>query len=321
MDREELEKKAQELNIEVEEGMSDEDLEAQIAKAADAANDGDDKELTVEDLKKEIEFYRKEAKKAFDSRDRSKQEKKILKQELDELKDKIGSAPSSDELKELKTELDELKQKEKERLEKQEEDELKNLSDREREKRMFNKELDKLNDKFKNEVEELRSTLSSRDAELSKKDAKIANLTKKTLEGEIARVASKLNALRPDLVVRLLKDDFTFNEALEQFIYEKVEKGKIVDDMTVEERVTEFLQDPENDILLKPEGSVSGVEMRQSTETRTSNSSKGKRHGYDPKDPKLIKEADMSNMDVDFYIETLIMRDKKLHKGDFADKK
>ena len=61
--------------------------------------------------------------------------------------------------------------------------------------------------------------------------------------------------------------------------------------------------------------------MRQSTDSKIPTSKQGKRHGYDPKDPKLLKEADEQGMTIEFLIETKIMRDRKLKINDFAEKK
>jgi len=277
--------------------------------------------LSVDDLKKEIEYFKNESKKAFGSRDRAKIEARKLKEELEGIKTTQEKAPKVEDIQSLKEELSSLRSMEQERLDKLEADELKNLSEREREKRAFDKELEKFKEKTNLEIENIRKTALEKDKVIEQKDQKIAVLTKKSLEGSIAKLASEQGALNPTQIVRLLKDDFSFNETLNEFIYEKIEKGKIVDDLTVDERVTEFLQDPDNENLLKPKGSVAGVEVRQSTENKTPTSNKGKRHGYDPKDPKLLREADEAGLNVEFLIDTKIMRDKKLKLNDFAEKK
>lgn len=322
---EELKEKAVESGIEVEDDMSEEDIEALLKENGNLDTDGneddDEEEPSVEDLLKKVKYLEKEAKKAFGARDRAKAAEKKLKKELEDIKDQLVDAPDKDELNRLSEELQTLKEKEAERQEKIEEEEFKKLSELEREKRRFNKELDKIKESFEDKVNEALSLSKKKEEELNEKESLIQELTKKTLSGEIARIAGENNALKPFQIVRLLKDEFTFNDTIGEFIFEKKnDKGQIIDDMTIEERVKEFLEDPENENLIKPKGSTSGLETRQSIETKTSSSKQGKRYGYDPKDPDLIKEADEKGLDVDFLIDTKIMMDKKLKKGAFAPK-
>lgn len=313
---EELKAKAVESGIEVEDTMSEEDIQALIDKKEEDTKNTETP--TIEDLISKVEYLESESKRAFDSRDRAKEERNRLKLELEAAKSGSIDAPNKAEIDKLAEELRVFKEQEDERKDKQEEEDLKKLSELERQKRLFDKELDKVKLTFDEKVQEALNLSKEAKEELKKKDDIIVSLTHKTLEGEIARIAGENEAWKPFQIVRLLKDEFEFNDTLGQFIYEKKnDKGKIIDDMTVSERVKEFLQDPENENLLKAKGSTGGMETRQSTE-KTTGSLQGKRHGYDPKDAALLKEADEKGLDVDFLIDTKIMQDKKLKRGSFA---
>ena len=140
------------------------------------------------------------------------------------------------------------------------------------------------------------------------------------MQGEILKSAVKHKALRPDQIVRLTKDDFVFDNTLEKFVYHKKDaKGKLVDELTIDERIKEFLDDEENDNLV--ESSVTNTSLHTDTRTtelegkvKTENTLGRKTGEYDPNDEDIKKEAEERGLEVSDLIGIWKMRDDRLSK-------
>ena len=317
--REELVVKAEELDISVTEDMKDEDIQTKITeiedkKVLDATDD-------PEKLKERIKFLEKESKVSFDKRDRALKDKRTLQSKLKSLEDKIDTSIDPEEVKKLKTAVKDLKEFKKTKDLEDEEKDLKNKTDLEIEKvRSEKKEkalqvtIDEISERLKT-VE----TESSEETEKSKKTIK--RLRQSRLGSEIIKEAAKLNAWSPDQVVRLLKDDFEFDEDLgRHVVHTRDTKGKIVDELEVTEYVTSFLKASENENLIKSKAATDGFNSDKQTKALDTKATQTSSKKYDSKDPDLIKKADRESMTVDRYIKTLVLRDKRMEEINEARK-
>jgi chromosome segregation ATPase len=310
--KQELVDKAKEYGIDHEEFDTDKDLEQAIKDhEASLANDGDN-DPDVETLKKELDKWKKEAKKAFEDRDAAKKERRAVQKKIKELENSLGDNPSKEEYERLEEELDELKNFKKEMDEKQEEEERNKLSEIERIKLDMNKELEKLRKDYDKQVENLQSELEKRNADLEKTGKTVQELRKIKLANEIVNSASKNKAYNPKQIERILSNEFTYDEDIGKYVYYiRDDKGKVVDEKTVDERVTEFLQDEDNANLVESTKKP-GTDHHDSPRYPDGNKKKNKK--YNPEDESIKKKADEKGLTVDDYIHTLELRDERLAK-------
>jgi chromosome segregation ATPase len=309
MSIEEMREKARKLGIEV----SEEADEQEILDLLDEK----EKELNAkksDPKENDAEYLKAELKKVIDQRDRAKKDKRSLEARLKELEDTKTNSVSVDEFKTLKSELEELRNLKKEMDKIREEEELKKLDTHEREKVSIRKEMDALRLELEKELTSAKENLSKKEEALSKKESEIKTLRTSKLEADVIREAAKHNVFSPSQIFRLTKEDFVWNDNLGRFEHVvRDEKGKIVDEMSVSERIKSFLEDKENENLIR--SSVKTDSMRT---TQTNNVDNKKTtltsDKYDPKDPDIIHGADMKGLSVEDYIETLVMRDNKINK-------
>ena len=304
-------------------GVNHEDFkdEESLTKAITEKTKKKDDDVEVKDLdsaKEEIKKFREEAKKAFEARDEAKKKIRALTAEIDETKAKIKDSPSKEEYDNLKKQLDELAEFKKEYDTKIEEDTLKNKTEAEKLKIRFEKEFERLKKEMDEATVKVKRAVEEKEKELQTKDKEVENLRRHRLRAEIMEYATKMKAYNPAQVARLLIDEFTYDKGLDTFYFHKKDsKGKITDELDIEERVKEFLGDPENDNLV--EATVRrGIthnksDTRGKVDTDTTDDTDGEKK-YDPHDPKIIAEADLKGLTVEDHIRILRLRDKKLSK-------
>ena len=316
MKRHELEKKAKELGIDFNEDTTDEDLKEAVEKAEELNKDKDNKE-------NDPEYWKNEAKAAFDARDIAKNDARKLKTKMKELEDKLNDAVSADEVSDLKKELKTLKDFKAQIDKEKEEADLKNKTDLERMEIEFNKKFES----FKVSMDE---ALTNKDKELqniqdklNQKDSVIKNLRKSTLKSEIMEAAARYGAYNPLQINGLLSNEFEYDENLDKFSKSITEGGKLKDVLSVDEVVKSFLSDPLNDNLVKTKIKTDGLDIKDDNKDKNLDKNKDKDKNknsdepneYDPADEDLISKAeDEGFTDVNAYINVLKIKDKKMAK-------
>lgn len=309
MDREALEKQAKKLNISFTEDTTDDELSALIVDA----------EKKAEDNNKDKDYWISEAKSAFEARDQAKKDARKLKEKLQELEDQLKTAPNKEEYDELKKSIKDLKTFKEEADKKLEEEELKKKTDIERAEINFSKKMEEFENRMKESLSSKEEELKKVADNLNKKDEVIKNLRKSTLKTQIMEAASRFNAYNPIQIVGLLQSEFNYDENLDKFSKEVKKDGKLIDLVTVEDRVKEFLSDPINDNLVKTKVKTDGLDVNDS---KTFNKDKDKDKSqddetkiYDPNDTDLIARAEEEGFsDVQGYINVLKIKDAKLAK-------
>lgn len=288
---EELKKKATELGVEFTDETTKDDLNALITKREEELSSD------LDYLKKQVEFYKTESKKAFEKRDVAMKDKKLLADKTKELEDKLKNAVDKEELEKLQKEFKDLKvyKEEIERL--KEEEESKKLDEVQRSKLQFEKEMKKMQD----QLDEMKTTLEREKEEAKTKEKvfqkQVETLRGSRLEADVLRSATKNNAWNPDQIVALVKGFFTYDEQLDKYTHlVRDDKGKIVDEQSVDEFIKVYLSKEENENLVK---STIKTDTTFSTNTQTTTNvgikttTKGK---YKADDPQIIKEATDKNL-------------------------
>lgn len=288
----------------------------------DAANFDDENELKVEikkvEEKKEdkdgedADFWKSEAKKAFTQRDEAKKERRKLQTQMSILKDDVDGAPKSEDLDVLKEELKTFKEMKKTIDEEKEEKELKEASEIEKAEIGFKKQLDALREDFDLKVTDASNILDKKDKELINKDKEVSSLRRLRLKSEILESATDMKAYNPSQIVKILDSEFEYDATLDKFWrYERDNKGKLVDEKTVEERVKEFLSDPLNDNLVEA-NLKRGTGEKGGSEEKDKILDKKGIFNYNAKDKSLLEEADEKGLSVEDLIDIKKMRDERL---------
>ena len=324
-ENQELIDKAKELNLDLEDYDNEEDLQEAIDEKED--EDSDD----LDAVKEKLEFQKEEAKKAFKARDTAKKDARKIKGKLSEqektLKDlqkKLEAAPDMTEFKALQEKMVEIQDAADEKA-------LSKMDDAQKAEVRFNKKLEEFNTKLETTEESFSKKLSETEAKLAKSQTEITDLRKIRLGAEIVTEAVKGGAYNPDQIKKILESDFNYDKDLETFTsVERNDKGKIVDELSVKERVKQFLDDPDNDNLVKSKakggtgskevgtGSSNAAGENKDNDLETNRlggtDRKSKDGKYDPKSKTLIMEADDKGLSVEDHIETLNLRDAKMNK-------
>lgn len=304
MNREQLEAKAKELGIEFDENTSDEDLNKLIAE----------KEKTNDKGKDSLDFWKDEAKNAFEARDKAKNDLKNLKSKLSEMEEKIKSYKPSEEVDELKKELSKLrkfKEEKEEELRKQEEEKL---SEIEKLQLRLKKEEESKSTAVQEAIDELKKQYEAKMSEYTQQldgfQKQVKTLRTTTLESEVLKSASKHNAISPQTVFRIVKEDFVYDDDMNRWVkWEKDSKGNTKTYKEVDEYVKEFLSSEENDFLVKGEINPNSLGSRNQTTNTPTHTGK-----YNPNDPDLKRKAESEGLDVKDYISILETRDAKMKK-------
>jgi len=123
----------------------------------------------------------------------------------------------------------------------------------------------------------------------------------------------------------LLKEDFTYNETLDRFEFLKYDSKnptKLINELDVDERVKEFLSLEENDNLVEADvkkGTRTDLQNANNQSSSSNNKLDISKSKYDPKNPDIIRQAELKNMTVEDHIRTLMIRDEKM-KDDLKNK-
>lgn len=292
--------KAKELGIEITDEMTDDEIKALVEA----------KEEELKNKNKDPEYLENELKKVIAQRDAAKKERRALQNKIKEFEEKMKSLPPSDELTKMKEEYEALKEFKTQVEKEREEKELAQKTELERTQIQFKKEMESLQEQFNKQLEELGSKVKEKEEILQKKDNKIATLRTYRLEREIIENASQ-KAYNPKQVVKLLRDGFEYDENLDKFYYPVYDQsGKMVDELTIEDRVKQFLDDPENDNLVRSDANTNSMHTKPADDP-----SKRTYSGvYNPNDPKIKEEAAAHNMDPKDWVEIAELRDRKLGK-------
>ncbi len=227
--------------------MSDDDKDVKDKKdVQDDNEDKDVKDVSNPDPEKFVD--REEFKKVIDKRDAVKAELRTLKSKMEEYEG------NNDELKALKIQLSELTEikEEYEKIKKDKEDaDLEKKTEAEKEAIKIRKEYEEFQSQMDNKLEEFKQSVEVKDSTIGNLKGEISNLRGVKLENEILAAASKYDAINPKQIVRLIKNDFTYDETDNSF-YKNVYKGdKLKDQIEVIDFVKEFLSDKENANLVK----------------------------------------------------------------------
>jgi len=298
----ELLAKAKEAGVEVTDSTTEED----INKALEAKTS---KKKETED---DPEYLKAELKKVIDQRDTAKAERRTLKSKLEEFESKFKGIPKKEDLETMSTELEELRKYREQVKKKEEEEDLKKKSDIERAEINFKKQQETMQKQFEEQLKEVKALVEEKDKVLQENDKRIGELRKLRLEGDILKASAKYNAYSPSQVVKLLVDDFKYDVDLDKYSYLKYEKDKLKDELTVEERVKEFLSDEDNENLIKSPINTDGTGTK-STETpgKSTPTGKGK---YNVNDSYVKDQADRKGMTPQELIDIWLLRDAKLEK-------
>jgi len=249
--------------------MSDDD----IKKAEEEAKKVEEEKKRLEqekgNFKPDPEKFvdREEFKKVIDKRDAVKAELRTLKSKMEEYEG------NNDELKSLKTrlsELTEIKEEYEKVKEAKEEADLEKKTEAEKEAIKIRKEYEAFQSQMDTKLEEFKQSVEVKDSTIGNLKGEISNLRGVKLENEILAAASKYDAINPKQIVRLIKNDFTYDETDNSF-YKNVYKGdKLKDQIEVIDFVKEFLSDKENANLVK-----SGMKAGSGSKSNSGSSGSG----------------------------------------------
>jgi len=299
-----LKERLDELEIKIDdEDMSDDEVN-DLIKA---------KEAELDKNKKDDKTYSEdEFKKAVAARDKAKKEMRKFRDQVSDLEKKIDDAVDPDEVKKQKKELKDLQDFKKEKEEEEEEEKLKNLDDKDRMKIRFDKQMKKMQDEIDN-IKSSKKEVENKIEENNKvAETRIEKLRMKTLRADIVEEASKYEVYNTSQIFRQVKDDFEYDKEMDEFVHiVRDKKGKIVDEISVDAYIKEFLKDEANENLLRSKVNKNSMHSNK----QNANKDKDKTGGFNPKDPEIVKSARYTNMTPEQYIKrVLIPKDKIKNK-------
>ena len=299
-----LKEKARKLGIKFDDDVEKDDLQKLIDdKEEEIAQQNNDADY----LKKELDKWKAEAKKAFEKRDTVNADKTALKNKVKKMEEQMKNMTDSDSFKELKEQFDDLKKFKEDFDKKREKEKLDKMDEIERLKLESKKESEKLSKKMDDLKASFEKEKQEKDEALIKADKKISRLRKSTLGVDIMKAAVKMKSWNPEQVVRLVRDDLTYDKDVDRYSYiKRDEKGKLVDELSVEEYVTDFLKREENENLIKSDANTSSFHSDKDKTLDKTHTKSGK---YNPKDADIIREAEDRDMTPERYIKTLEKRD------------
>jgi hypothetical protein len=147
----------------------------------------------------------------------------------------------------------------------------------------------------------------------------VETLRKIGLENEVIKAANKHKAIKPEHIYNMLKSEFEFDPDIGRFShFKRDEKGKLVDEKSVEEYVKDFLSMEENDYLVSADANTNSMHTK---ETHTHIKTKADAGDYNPNDPDLKAKAEAANMKIEDYIDVLKIKDEKMKKVKEAKEK
>jgi len=306
-----LMKEAKELGIKFDEDIEKDDLQ----KLVDEKKEEIDRQNNdVEYLKKELKKYKDEAKAAFEKRDIFKKDKDKLSKKVKDLEDKMKNMTDSETFSSLKEQFESLRQFKEDLDKKNEEEKLKKMDEIERVKLESRKEAENL----QRQMDELKKTLEEekkkKEEELEKERKKVAKLRKSTLDVKIMEAAVRHNAWSPSQIVKLTKNDFVYDDQLDKYSFiKRDDKGKLEDELTIDEYISEYLSKEENENLVKSEANPQSFNSDKD-EDKNKNRKPFASSKYNPKDPDIVKQAEDRDMTPERYIRTLEKRDSVMEE-------
>ena len=307
IENEELITEAQELELNTDDYDDEESLQTAI--------DEKKEEIKREEEKnKDPDFLKSEAKKAYLARDKAKREARTLKSKIQKLEDKLESTVDQEKVDELQEQLNTLLEEKKQREEEEEQKKLEKADELERTKIRAKKEVESVKSEFQKEIDKFKTQFEELNTKTKKKDEEIEDLRRVKLDNELLSSAERYKAIKPSQIVKMLRNEAYWDNDLKGWRFAKYdEKGKQIDELESEEFVKEFLEDPDNDNLVEAEVNKGGT-GHQKTDTSKPPVKKTKTGEYDPKDPKIIEEAEHRDMTPEHLIAVWIKRDEKLKK-------
>ena len=304
--KEELVAQAKELEIEVKDDATEEEIQTVIDEKIEA----DKKNLTTEELLKKVDYLTAENKKAYDKRDKSTTERKKLEKDLEEVQKQLKDSPDKEAFKELTEKLEEFEAESIERKDKEEEEADKKRTEVEKITNSFEKQMDKFKTELNKKVEKAVGQTEKLKVELKSRDLKIEKQNTKILEGDISKIAAENNAISPKQVVAILSSNFTWNDNINEFEYIGKDSNGKEEVFSVSEYVTQYLEDDENANLVKADATEEGIESKNISKTKKTTTKDTKiTDRYSLKNPKNIKEAEVRGVTPEFYVKILKKED------------
>lgn len=299
---EELKKEAEKLKVKFDDNTSEEDLK----KAIDTRKQELDNDISY--WKDQATKWETEAKQAFIKRDQFKKDRDKLDSTIKDLQDSMSGMIKSEELTAKEKELDQLKKWKDEFDKEQEKKELESKTEVERLQIQLRKTEESFEEKVKEAMKSIEDTRKKEREEFEKLREEANSLRMNGLKAEIVTISSKLNAFNPSQIYSLLKDKFVYVANLNKYAHQvRDERGKLIDEMSVEEYVKEFLGKEENENLVKSKINVTSLHTDK--ETRTEH--KLTTTDFNPKDPEIIRKAELESMTPERYIQKILIPQKQ----------
>jgi hypothetical protein len=190
--------------------------------------------------------------KAIERRQKALADKRREAEARKALEDKLAAMPDPDEHSKLKDSYTDLKNQLAELKDRQEEEDLKKIDDeRERAKAQMEREFSKERQKLQRQMDELTTQVDTFNSEKQKHAESLQRFRRNNLETEIVVAASK-KAYNPKQIVKLVEHEFEYDEGDDRWyknLYDA--RGKAAGVLTVDEYIETFLNDKDNENLVK----------------------------------------------------------------------
>jgi chromosome segregation ATPase len=244
---------------------TDEEIAAEKLEAEKLA---EEKKLAAEKTYSAAEFD-----KTVERRQAALKKARTAEEKAKDLEAKIATLPDEDEFNTLKDNYADMQKTLKELEDKHKIAELDKIEDeKERERAKLTQEFKKERDMFDAELDKLRTKITQHNEENERQAEVSKRYRRQALEGAVANAAAA-KAFNPQQIVRLLVDDFKYDETDDRWYKEIYDNaGKLKELLAVDEFVGAFLNDPINENLLKANvrggsGTERGKEKDRGTDT------------------------------------------------------
>lgn len=244
-------------------------------------------------------------------------EREKLKEKYRDTRDKLGSLekrleglPSGEDLKKLLAEKKDLEDYKKKIEQESEAKRLAEASEIEK----LQIQLDKIKTTYETALatkeDEKQKTTAQLQEEIKKESQEKHRLLDYRKESEILKAAEKFDAVKPSQIVDILSHKFVFDEDLGEFVFPIINnKGKREGEKTLADYVKAFLEDKENDNLVKAGVRGGSGHHSSSTSTQTKNSDATKFMRSDR--AILEEEAEERGLTVDVWAGIKKLQDEK----------
>jgi hypothetical protein len=170
---------------------------------------------------------------------------------LSTLEKQLENVPSAETIQKILDEKKALEVFKAETEKLKEEEKLKNASEVEKLQFQLKKTEDTLAASLAVKEAEFQKTLTEREEELKRATSNVTKLRNFRRDNEILKAASEHDAYNPQQIVSLLEKDFEYDEETDSFVCIVRKGGKKEKEMSVADRVKEFLTDVANENLIK----------------------------------------------------------------------